>query len=162
VLQKLCQNVKRLIEDMNMKDYQFTKSEIESRSLLLVENTDINDMLLMSGDSWGDVYLATREQWEDEIPEDEDEAKSTGYYDWYLNDADKWDSWDEYRDNIFTYLRSIELFTYKAYLNDSDSIFSENDDEDACLDEAIENYSNKYPSDPSVDASGFTVLLQEI
>lgn len=69
---------------------------------------DGSETLYRSGDDWGETVVGTMEQWENEIPEDEEAAKSTGFYDWF-RDLDTDEDWADYRDGLLEQLVEIEL-----------------------------------------------------
>jgi hypothetical protein len=70
-----------------------------------------SDAIYMSGENHGETYYGTMDQWERIIPKNEKQAKSTGYYDWYMSDdrRDEGMEWDEYRDEIIDQLVRVEI-----------------------------------------------------
>jgi len=70
--------------------------------------------LFASGENWGDLGVGTMDDWEEEIPLTEDNAKKTGWYDWYVSDeryftGDDSFNWRAYRNELFSQLRSVEI-----------------------------------------------------
>jgi len=89
---------------------QFTKREAQSYSLNDKE-LDFSDVLYMQGEHWGgETTIGNFNSWENEIPQDENEAGQTGWYDFYCN-TDYRDecTWEEYRDVLLDQLREVEI-----------------------------------------------------
>ena len=86
---------------------QLTRNEAISMAL---NEFDENQTHYLSGDNWGEPTIGTFAEWENEIPDDETIAKSTGWYDWYVSD-ERYDdmTWDEYRDELLDQLTEIEI-----------------------------------------------------
>ena len=81
---------------------QFT---IEEAKAVAIANDNFNadSELYMQGEDWGsEVALGTKVDWENEIPANENKAKFTGYYDWFLSDERYFHgmTWEEYRDEL--------------------------------------------------------------
>lgn len=85
---------------------QFT---IEEANLVIIDGqVNGSETLYRSGDNWGETVVGTMDQWEKEIPEDEEAAKATGFYDWF-RDLDTDDDWTDYRDVLLGQLVEIEI-----------------------------------------------------
>ena len=72
----------------------------------------MGDTVYMSGENHGEVYYGTMEDWERVIPENETEARMTGYHDWYYGDDRRINEdmmWAEYRDEILDELIPVEI-----------------------------------------------------
>ena len=85
---------------------QFTIEEANRAAIS--GKVDGSETLYRSGDDWGETVVGTMEQWENEIPEDEEAAKSTGFYDWF-RDLDTDEDWADYRDGLLDQLVEIEI-----------------------------------------------------
>jgi hypothetical protein len=70
------------------------------------------DTVYMSGENHGETSYGLYDEWECVVPENENDAKKTGYYDWYISDERSVDgamSWSEYRDEILSELILVEI-----------------------------------------------------
>jgi len=66
----------------------------------------------MQGENHGDDVIGTYTEWCETIPADEKDARSTGYYDWFLSDERHFEEnmgWFEYRNELLAQLRMIEI-----------------------------------------------------
>lgn len=69
------------------------------------------DVIYKSGDNHGVDSYGTMKQWKRVIPADEQNARATGFWDWYESDARYEDGmeWAEYRLEILSQLIRIEV-----------------------------------------------------
>ena len=68
----------------------------------------VGDTVYKSGENWGETDIASMDEWENGIPEDETAAKMTGFYDWY-RDQEDYESWDEYRKYLLGQLIAVDV-----------------------------------------------------
>lgn len=87
---------------------QFTIEEAK-KIALNPENITDDATLYMQGENWGsEDNVGTMEDWEESIPETDDEARATGWYDWFVSD-ENYDDWNDYRDLLISQLRPVEI-----------------------------------------------------
>ncbi len=95
------------------KANQFT--EVEANKICVGSSLNFDTTLYMQGENWGDEdEIGSFDDWDYVIPEKEDEARMTGYYDWYMDSDQEKDGggvveWDEYREKLMKQLRQIEI-----------------------------------------------------
>ena len=66
--------------------------------------------LFMQGENWGGVdNIGTREDWEAEIPVSEEDARMTGWHDWYTNEEFA-GGWADYREHLMSQLQPCDVF----------------------------------------------------
>ena len=71
-----------------------------------------DDGVFVSGENWGDQAISTFAEWCSAIPVDEEDAKYTGFYDWFLDQRGtegEIETWEEYRDVLLQELTEIEI-----------------------------------------------------
>jgi hypothetical protein len=107
-----------------MNAIEYTRGELEK--IKLTDNTPINeDLLLSSGENWGEPNVGTIENWEREIPENENDAAATGWWDWYIcaknHNQDMAEemgesagnvpeiTWPEYRQELLSQLHPVKI-----------------------------------------------------
>jgi hypothetical protein len=88
------------------------EQQTEFQDVVLGEES--KEQLYEGPDSWGDMPAMTLESWKNEIPENEQEAKATHWYDWYRDDAYRAEdmgedlSWSDYRDGLIDDLKKSQ------------------------------------------------------
>lgn len=90
-----------------MMSNEFTLTEAKSIAMNPA-SIDGTESIFMQGVNWGDDCIGTYHEWVNVIPENEEKAKATGFYDWYVSDTRYFEddfNWFEYRNELLNQLR---------------------------------------------------------